>query len=209
MAESTEILNQLSREERQEVAQYIAYRREIARSGYSPVIAASKGKNTRILGQDDTSLGEFVDVLLEPDMLVARKNADPLLAARLRGVKAKKQMLKVQGEPWSSKDVASYLNVALNTVSKQRRQGKILGLHCGKSGYLFPSWQFKSNEVLPGLKEVLKVLNDNQVPDWDKLRFFVTSDFRLSSSTPLAYLHQNAIERAIEAARSYGVQNAS
>lgn len=209
MMRSTEILDGLNREERQEVAKYIAYRREIAANGYSPVIAASKGKNTQILGLDDSSLTEFVDVLLKPDMLIAQKKADPLLTARLRGTKAKKQMLEIEGEPWSSKDVAQYLDVALNTVSKQRRQGKILGLHCGSRGYVFPSWQFQSHEVLPGMNEVLQVLNNNLVPDWDKLRFFVTSDSLLEDKTPLAYLRSGMVKKVVKTARTYGVQNAS
>lgn len=209
MSDPTKILNELNREEQQQAAEFIAYRRKIATSGYSPVIAASKGKNTKILGQDDKSLAEFVDVLLKPDMLITQKEADPLLTAKLRGVKAKKQMLETEGESWSSNDVAEYLNVALNTVSKQRRQGKILGLHCGARGYRYPCWQFQSNEVLSGLKEVLAVLNENSVPDWDKLRFFLTGDLRLKSKTPLSSLRSGAIEDAIASAGSYGVQNAS
>lgn len=209
MSKSTEILNELSREEQQEAARFIAYRREIAASGCRPIIAASRGKNTKILGLDDDSLTEFVDELLKPEMLAAKKEADPLFEAKLRGVKAKKQMLETEGEPWSSSDVAQYLGVALNTVSKKRRLGKILGLHCGSCGYLFPSWQFQSNQVLSGLDQVLQVLNDGLIPDWDKLRFFVTSDYLLEGKTPLTCLRSGKIEAVAKAANAYGVQNAS
>ena len=208
MTESADILGKLSREEQQEAAKFIAYRREIAAAGCRPVIAASKGRNTTILGSNENALAEFVDLLLKPDMLVTKKEADPLLEAKLRGVKAMKQMLETEGEPWSSNEVAQYLTIALNTVSKKRRQGKILGLHCGSNGYRFPSWQFQSSEVLPGLDRVIQALNENLVPDWDKLRFFITSDYLLEGETPLDCLRSGKVEAVIKAAGSYGIQHA-
>ena len=42
-------------------------------------------------------------------MLVSQKQEDPLLAAKLRGVKAMQQMVEYKGEPWSSNAVANYL----------------------------------------------------------------------------------------------------
>ena len=79
----------------------------------------------------------------------------------------------------------------------------------GSKGYLFPSWQFESGKVIPGLFEVIVTLEQNLVPDWDKLRFFLSCDYRLKGETPIAALRSGSIESVVKAAKLYGVQSAS
>ena len=84
---------------------------------------------------------------------------DPLLKAKLRGIQARQEMLNYQGKSWKSSDVADYLGISLQAVSKQRASGKILGLLLGSSGYRFPSWQFVEGQVLSGLPKVLSAVD--------------------------------------------------
>ena len=209
MAQSIDILDRLTPEERVEAAEYIAYRRQLADSGLRPVVASSRGSRAKIIKPGSNSLTEFVELLLKPEMLVSQKQEDPLLAAKLRGVKAMQQMVEYEGEPWSSNAVANYLDISVGAVSKQRRNQKLLGLHMGSKGYLFPSWQFESGKVIPGLSEVIATLSQNLVPDWDKLRFFLSCDYRLKGKTPIAALRSGSIESVEGAAKLYGVQSAS
>lgn len=203
------LLKSLNPDEKLEVAEYIAYRRKLAISGYRPVIAASKGANPKIIPSGSESLSDFVKELLKPDMLITDKQKDPLLVAKLKGIETMKQMLQLEGEPWTSKQTANYLKVSLTAISKQRRQGKILGLKLGAKGYVFPSWQFQSGQVMPGVAKTIAILEQNLVPDWDKLRFFVTGDYQLNGKTPIEYLRLGQIELVTKSAKSYGIQNAS
>jgi hypothetical protein len=205
----SKLVSTLTLEEQREISAYINFSRKVSAQGYRPVIASSKGKVAKFLTSEDDSLFDFVEELLKPDMLASINSLDPLLKAKLRGIKARDTMLNYQGQPWKSVDVAEYLNVSLQAVSKKRSEGKILGLSLGGKGYAFPSWQFQNNGILPGLSEILAILAAGLVPDWDKLRFFISTDFRLEGKTPLDYLQSGDPEAVKLAAKAYGVHSAA
>lgn len=203
------LINTLSVEEQRAISAYINFSRQLESQGYRPVIASSKGKVAKILRSDDDSLGEFVEELLKPDILASIEQKDPLLKAKLRGIKARNTMLNYQGHPWKSSDVAEYLAISVQAVSKKRSSRKILGLSLGGRGYVFPCWQFANNGILPGLSEILAILEAGLVPDWDRLRFFISQDFRLEGKTPLEFLQAGDLESVKLAAQIYGVHSAA
>jgi hypothetical protein len=203
------LVNTLSIEEQKEISAYINFSRKVHSQGYRPLIASSKGTTAKILTGDDDSLREFVEELLKPDILAVIDRQDPLLKAKLRGIKARNTMLNDQGHPWKSSDVAKYLDISVQAVSKKRSAKKILGLSLGKRGYVYPCWQFANNGILPGLSEIISILEAGLVPDWDKLRFFISGDFRLSGKTPLEYLQGSNLELVKLAAKAYGVHSAA
>jgi hypothetical protein len=205
----TDLVNSLTKEEEREILKYINYYREVLSQGYRPVIASSKGSVTKILNGDVASFSEFLDELLKSDILATLEREDPLLKAKLRGVKAKQEMLNYQGQSWKSVDVANYFGISVQAVSKQRASGKILGLSLGTSGYRFPSWQFVDDGILPGLSKTLSALETNLVPDWDKLRFLITGDFKLNGLTPVECLQNAELEPVLSAALSYGLHSAA
>ncbi|MGL5833604.1 MAG: hypothetical protein ACRC1Z_10295 [Waterburya sp.] len=203
------LVSTLTPEEQKEISAYINFSRKISTQGYRPVIASSKGKVAKFLTSDDDSLVDFVEELLKPDMLALINSGDLLLKAKLRGIKGRNEMLNDQGEPWKTVDVAEYLGISVQAVSKKRSLRKILGLSLGGRGYVFPSWQFQDHGILPGLSEILSILEAGLVPDWDKLRFFISTDFRLKGKTPLSYLKSANLEPVKLAAKAYGVQSAA
>jgi hypothetical protein len=209
MMNFSNLVNTLSIEEQKEISAYINFSRKVHSQGYRPLIASSKGTTAKILTGDDDSLREFVEELLKPDVLAAINRQDPLLKAKLRGIKARNTMLNYQGHPWKSSDVAKYLDISVQAVSKKRSAKKILGLSLGKRGYVYPCWQFANNGILPGLSEIISILEAGLVPDWDKLRFFISGDFRLSGKTPLEYLQGSNLEPVKLAAKAYGVHSAA
>lgn len=205
----SDLIDTLSIEEQKEISRYVNFRREVAPQGYRPVIASSRGRVTKLLKGGDDSLVEFVEELLKPDILASIGHEDPLLKAKLRGVVARKKMLEYQGQPWKTEDVASFLDISVQAVSKKRKLGKILGLSLGGKGYVFPGWQFDHNGILPELSTVLSILNKGLVPDWDKLRFFISKDYKLNGKTPIECLQACDSESVKMAAEAYGVHSAA
>ena len=205
MTES-ELLDSLSPEESRDVAIFVRYLRDVRAKGFRPVIGASKGIKTKLIRGGNDSISVLVDELLTSDMFAATIEPDLELKAKLRGLKAREQMLKYQGLSWTSDVVAQYLKITPQMVSKKRRGKKLLGLSFGNKEYIYPAWQFDRNGTLPGLDRVLLVLDEGLVPDWDKLRFLVTRDPRLAEKSPVELLQSNQLEAVIVMAKVYGVQ---
>lgn len=205
MTES-ELLDSLSPEETRDVATFVRYLRDVRAKGFRPVVGASRGNNTKLIKGGNDSISAFVDELLTSDMFAATIEPDLELKAKLRGLKAREQMLKYQALPWTSNVVAEYLRITPQMVSKKRRGKKLLGLSFGNKEYMYPAWQFDQNGILLGLEQVLLVLNQGLVPDWDKLRFLVTPDLRLAAKSPVELLQSNQLEAVLVMAKVYGVQ---
>ena len=62
---------------------------------------------------------------------------------------------------------------------------------------------------LPELSTVLSILNKGLVPDWDKLRFFISGNYRLDGKTPIECLQACEYESVKMAAEAYGVHSAA
>jgi hypothetical protein len=154
-----------------------------------------------------SSFEKVVEVLTSKEALSHLAPSDPLAAARLKGVKVKRDLLYQQGQPLRSEEVASVLNLTRQAVDKRRRNGQLLGISLGRRGYLYPIWQFKDGKVLPGLEKVLAQLKEYD--PWTQLMFFQTGDLRLEGATPLERLKAGEIEEVIRAASCYGKQYAA
>jgi hypothetical protein len=203
------LVSSLTPEEKREIEKYIKYRRRVASQGYRPVIAPSKGRVTKMLS-DLNSFKELIQETFSLDNFAAFEGEDPLFKAKIRGRITQQEMLNDRGQSWKSAEVAEYLNISVQAVSKQRIAGKILGVSLGSSGYRFPSWQFVGGKTLPGLSKVLAVLDENLVPDWDKLRFLITGDYRLGGKTPIEILSSgDSLDSLLLAASAYGVHSAA
>ena len=196
----------LSPEEILDVKAFIEYRRTLDKHGYRPVVGASKGSKTRLLKSGDFSVAAFVDEVISHDGLAATVIPDLKTKAKLRGLKVREILLNYQGSPWKSDLVADYLGVTVQMVSRKRRSQQLLGVTFGKREYLYPSWQFTDNGILPGLSTVIGVLADELVPDWDKLVFLVSDDERLSGKSPVIALQAGRVDEVLAVARVYGSQ---
>jgi hypothetical protein len=130
---------------------------------------------------------------------------DPLLAAKLRGLKRKKQMLDVAGGALSSQQVAEVLGISRQAVDKRRASNQLLALTQGRRGYSYPRFQFEEGKTINGLEDVLAQLKE--LDPWMKLVFFTSPNERLNGKTPIESLHKEVSEVA-QAARGYGEQGA-
>ncbi len=141
-----------------------------------------------------TALGEAVD-------------ADPLVAARLRGLERQHSLLKSGGGAYTAKEVGEILNLSRQGVDKRRREGRLIGLTQGRRGYAYPAWQFENGRTLQHLEEVLEVLHKHD--PWMQMAFFLSKNTRLQDRSPLEALKQRRIDEVREAAASYGEHEAA
>jgi hypothetical protein len=203
---STDFLTTLTSEELLDVQAYVEFRRSVLMKGYRPVIGATKGKKTKLLKTDDSSIAEFVDEVIESDIFAATSVPDLKAKAKLRGFKLRQSMLNYQGAAWKSDLVAEFLNISVQMVSRKRREDKLLGVSYGNKEYLYPCWQFTDSGVLSGLEVIITTLDSGLVPDWDKLRFFTAGNERLDDLTPVEALQESRLEEVKRLAEGYGKQ---
>ena len=203
---SIQSLSDLTPEEMQDAKAFIEYRRQVRANGYRPVVGATKGKKTKLLRSGDNSVCTFVDETLASDGIAATVALDLRTKAKLRGLRAREIMLNYQGSPWKSNLVANHLQISVQMVSRKRRSHQLLGVSFSQKEYLYPSWQFSENGILAGLELVMSTLEAGLVPDWDKLRFFVSHDERLGANTPVEALLSGRIKEVNALAGVYGEQ---
>jgi biotin operon repressor len=133
--------------------------------------------------------------------------ADPLAAARLRGVQKQQALLEASGGTLSVGQTAEVLGISRQAVDKRRRQGQLIGLTQGRRGYAYPAWQFENGRTLPHVEEVLDLLDEHD--PWMQLSFFLNANDRLNGKSPLDALREGQAESVQLAARSFGEHGAA
>lgn len=131
--------------------------------------------------------------------------ADPLAAARIRGLRQREELLTQEGGTIGPAEVAKILGLSRQGVDKRRHSGKLLAIEAGRRGFRYPVFQFVDGGVLPGLEEVLEVLATH--PPLAQLEFFVSGDHRIGGDRPLDRVRRGDLEsvkRAASEFRSHG-----
>jgi hypothetical protein len=131
---------------------------------------------------------------------------DPFLAAKLRGIKRKKQMLDTSGGAVSSQEVAELLGISRQAVDKRRASNQLLALTQGRRGYSYPRFQFEEGKTIEGLQEVLAELK--ALDPWMQMVFFTSPHERLDGKTPIQHLQKGLVKEVLLAANGYGEQGA-
>ena len=131
---------------------------------------------------------------------------DPLLAAKIRGLKRKKQMLEVSGGALSSEQVADVLGISRQAVDKRRSLNQLLALTQGRRGYSYPSFQFEDGKTIGGLEDVLAQMKS--LDPWMQMVFFTSPNERLGGKTPIESLQEGLVAEVTRAASGYGEQGA-
>jgi len=131
---------------------------------------------------------------------------DPLLAAKIRGLQRKRQMLDAAGGTLSSQEVAEVLGISRQAVDKRRAANQLLALTQGRRGYSYPRFQFEDGNTIEGLEEVLTRLAP--LDPWMRMVFFTTPNERLDGQTPIEGLHKGLANEVTQAAGGYGEHGA-
>jgi hypothetical protein len=181
------------------------------------VIIARVLKVLRVLLQS-SSLGEaassssdlelLITLLSDPGVLSDLKHLDPLAAARLRGLRAKEDILNAEGGCLTAQEAAVIARVTKAAISKARKEGRLIGLPVGQKSWVFPRWQFiEPGGFLLGLKEVTNELS--HLSAWGQAMFLLEPNDRLSGHNPLYWMRRGKVDKVILAAHQHGEQGAA
>jgi hypothetical protein len=132
---------------------------------------------------------------------------DPLLAARIAGLRAREEILRAEGGTVTAEQTAHLLGISRQAVDHRRRKGKLLALTLGRRGYAYPAWQIADGRTIDGFAAILAELQD--FDPWTQAAFMLTPNTWLDDETPLAELRRGHIARVREAASVYGEQVAA
>ena len=135
----------------------------------------------------------------------ADRPEDRVAMALARGITARQRLAVEEGGSVSSQEAAHFLGISKTAVLKRLQAGRLLGWRGERQGAVrFPVWQFDEGRVLPGLQEVLEILNrDDRLDDWGKVLFFLHTSSRLSGRRPLDLLRQKKLREVLLAAEAY------
>lgn len=201
--ELREALHQLQEVDRHALRSAFARRAVRAVVGLSQQMAESSLKEAVAASSDYGVLLAALET--EPGLSLLTRD-DPLAAARLRGLRARRELLEKEGGTLTAQKVADLLNISRQAVHKRHRAGRLLAVDCGRHGHAYPAWQFTADGVLPGLERVLAALSGHD--PWMQLAFFVSENTTLDGDTPLAALRRDACDAVLRAARLYGQHGA-
>jgi hypothetical protein len=137
-----------------------------------------------------------------PEMLRQMQASDPLANAFLRGIEARIRLIQENGGVFSTEQVARYLDVTQQAVTKRRHSRQLLGLTFRRRGCMYPAWQFVQSGTVPGLHDVLMALAEDD--EWMQNVFFITPNTRLAGLRPLEYLRDGKVAEVLEVAREFG-----
>src|SRR5207248_3449200 len=162
---------------------------------------------TKAASADDNWIA-MLRAMQSPEGLKRLQAADPLAQAFLRGIEARRRLIKDNGGVRTTEQVAEFLGISPQAVNKRRTSRKLLALTFRRRGYMYPAWQFDPiRGTLPGLEEVLLTLSHQD--EWMQNIFFVSGNTRLNDRRPLDLMREGRVEAVIEAARSFAEHGAA
>lgn len=132
---------------------------------------------------------------------VAAAVDDPLREARARAAKKMTELLSAEGGPIGVEAVAKLLGIGRAAIDKRRKTGALIGIEDRRREILYPSWQFTSTGLLPGIDDALKAMI--VVDPWMRMQFFLSRDNDLGER-PLDALRQGRANEVLAAANRFG-----
>ena len=105
----------------------------------------------------------------------------------------------------SAQQLARHLGITPQGLAKKRDRGQVFWLEIGE-GYVYPAFQVGPEGLLPGIREVLNALEEDD--PWARVSFMLTADARLGGRRPLDVLREGDIPSIVRGARGYGEHGA-
>ena len=135
----------------------------------------------------------------------AEAQTDNRLAnAIARGITARQKLVREEGGSLSAEEAAERLGISKPAILKRYQKGQLLAWREERQNAVrFPVWQFTEDKVLPGIEEVLQVLNASPLDDFGKLLFFLSTFGFIGGKRPLDCLREGKVSQALQAAQGY------
>ena len=152
----------------------------------------------------------LLQLLAQPEVISDLRRTDPddpLLMARIAGLRARDEVLRAEGGALTADQMGEGLGISRQAVDQRRRKGKLLALTLGRRGYAYPAWQVVDGRTIDGLDAVLAEFHG--LDPWTQAAFMLTPNTWLDDETPLDELRRGHIDRVREAASAYGEQVAA
>lgn len=152
------------------------------------------------------SLARLVEVAFSYSFGGGSTRQEKLDLAMARGVLARRELMEEEGGSLSSEAVSSLLGISKQAVLKRLKAGTLLAWREERlNAARFPRWQFDSHgHVLPGLDEVLAILNqDERLDAWAKILFFLQEKASLGGRRPLDLLREKKLDPVRLSAQAY------
>jgi hypothetical protein len=153
-----------------------------------------------------TDIGAVVEFLRSTaPLLSAEQDIDPQLGNNVASLEAEDALVQRGGGLKDAKWVGKYLSINAKSVAAKARRNELLAISRGDRN-LYPAFQFKNGQVVPGVRELLEALPLTN--SWSRLSFLVTPDPGLDDRSPIEAFKTNP-EAAIEVARAVDTQGAA
>lgn len=152
-----------------------------------------------------SDMGSIIELLRSAlPLLSAERELEPELEAGIAALEAEDDLIRRAGGLRETKWVAQYLAISPKSVAAKARRNELLAIARGDRN-LYPAFQFRDGQVVPGLREVLQALPLTN--GWSRLSFLLTPDPGLDDRTPLEAL-QTGRDAVLTLAASADAQGA-
>jgi cation diffusion facilitator CzcD-associated flavoprotein CzcO len=130
-----------------------------------------------------SDMGAIIDLLRSTlPLLSAERELDPELETGVAALEAEDDLIRRAGGLKETKWVADYLAISPKSVAAKARRNELLSIARGDRN-LYPAFQFRDGQVVPGVREILQALPLTN--GWSRLSFLLIPDPGLDDRTPL------------------------
>ena len=124
---------------------------------------------------------------------------------RLRSLGAGDELRNAEGGGLSEAEFAAQLGLrSRGKIRHYREQGRIFGWLKDPRNHRYPAWQIYQKELLPGLAQVLAVLEEKELRALAMISYFLTPSYGLGERRPLDMLREGKVAEVVSDAERYG-----
>lgn len=156
--------------------------------------------------ENPTTVARLLNVAFDLSLGPRDTRTNQLARATVRGLEVRQQLAEAEGGSLSSEETARLLRISKTAVLKRLDAGRLLAWREERlQAARFPHWQFDAHgQVLPGLEEVLAILNqDERLDAWGKILFFLQEKTSLADRRPLDLLRAGRLQEVCLTAHAY------
>ena len=156
--------------------------------------------------ENPTTVARLLNVAFDLSLGPRDTRTNQLARATVRGLEVRQQLAEAEGGSLSSEETARLLRISKTAVLKRLDAGRLLAWREERlQAARFPHWQFDAHgQVLPGLEEVLAILNqDERLDAWGKILFFLQEKTSLADRRPLDLLREGRLQEVCLTAHAY------
>lgn len=138
-----------------------------------------------------SDFGALARALSDPRISAPSLQTDPLAGAVGRSIAHRRTLTEMAGEMLSSSQVEDLLGIRRQAIDKRRNAHKLLAVRVA-SDWVYPAFQFGTEDVLPGIEDVLQAHAGDD--PWVILDILLAPDAALRGRTLLQVIQQGDAE---------------